>query len=252
MSFGAQSFDPSVLACLGRRHTPSRIAAAVTAARAEGFRSISVDLIFGTPGEGLTSWRSTVEQALELGTDHVSCYALTVERGTPLGRAVASGEPAPDPDLQADQYELADALLTGAGLVRYEVSNWSRPGHACRYNLAVWAQGEYEAFGNGAHGFRHGSRYRNVRRLDAYIDRVEGGQSPRAGDEPLTEPEQDRLFVGLRRAAGVSDGPGVKALVGSPDGRRLLAAGVVDHSDGRLRVIRPLLTDEVERAVLGL
>lgn len=254
VSFGAQSFDSTVLASLGRRHGPADIASAVTTARRSGFRSISVDLIFGTPGETLDTWRETVEQALELGTDHVSCYALTVERGTPLGRQVAAGAPAPDPDTQADQYELADELLTGEGLVRYEVSNWARPGHTCRYNLAVWAQGEYEAFGNGAHGFRREDRFRNVRRLDAYLERVESGQSPRAGSEQVTgwEAEVDRLFVGLRRVAGVADGPGVEALMKSPDGERLNEAGIIEHRDGRLRVVNPLLTDEVERAVLAL
>lgn len=254
VSFGAQSFDPTVLASLGRRHGPAEIASAVATARRSGFRSISVDLIFGTPGESLDTWRNTVEHALELGTDHVSCYALTVERGTPLGRQVAGGAPAPDPDTQADQYELADSLLGGEGFVRYEVSNWAQPGHACRYNLAVWAQGEYEAFGNGAHGFRRGERFRNVRRLDAYLERVESGESPRAGSDSVTgwEAEMDRLFVGLRRVAGVADGPGVEALMQSTDGERLAEAGIIDHRDGRLRVVNPLLTDEVERAVLAL
>lgn len=254
VSFGAQSFDRAVLAGLGRRHTPERITEAVSAAREAGFRSVSLDLIFGTPGESIENWRSTVESAVSLQPDHVSCYALTVERGTPLGRAVAAGGPAPDPDQQADEYELADQLLTAAGLVRYEVSNWARPGHACLYNLAVWAQGEYEAFGNGAHGYRSGRRFRNVRRLDAYLERVERGESPRAGSDPLEdwEEEIDRLFVGLRRVAGVADGPGVEALLGSDDGRRLLAAGLIEMDRGRLRVTDPLLTDEVERAVLVL
>ena len=254
VSFGGQSFDSGVLVALGRRHTPDRITMAVAAARAAGFGSVSVDLIFGTPGETPASWRSTLDQAVDLGTDHVSCYALTVERGTDLGRAVAAGEPAPDPDLQADEWEAAEEVLTGAGLVRYEVSNWARPGHACRYNLAVWAQGEYEAFGNGAHGFRHGERFANVRRFDAYLDRMEAGASPRSGSESITgwNAEIDRLFVGLRRVAGVADGPGVQALLATSDGQRLLEAGVIACAGGRLRVTRPLLTDEVERAVLGL
>lgn len=253
VSFGAQSFDREVLARLGRRHGPDDIVAAVDAARAVGFRSVSVDLIFGTPGETAARWRRTVERAIELDTQHVSCYALTVERGTPLGRAVAAGSPAPDPDLQADQYEIAHDLLSGAGLVRYEVSNWAEPGHACRYNLAVWAQGEYEAFGNGAHGFRSGHRYRNVRRLDAYLGRIEEGSTPRAGSDAVDgwDAEVDRLFVGLRRRAGVADGPGVTAFRSSPEGRRLVDAGLVVF-DGRLRVTDPLLTDEVERVVLGL
>lgn len=254
VSFGAQSFDSNILTALGRRHGPEAISQAVTTARAAGFGSVSIDLIFGTPGETPAMWRSTLERAVALGTDHVSCYALTVERGTVLGRAVAAGAPGPDPDLQADEWEAADRHLTAAGLVRYEVSNWALPGHACRYNLAVWAQGEYTAFGNGANGFLAGERFANVRRLDAYLDRVEAGASTRASSERIEgwTAEIDRLFVGLRRVAGVADGPGVDALVAGPDGRRLLDAGVIEHADGRLRVIRPLLTDEVERAVLAL
>ncbi|HJR92633.1 MAG TPA: radical SAM family heme chaperone HemW [Acidimicrobiia bacterium] len=254
VSFGAQSFDDRVLVSLGRRHQPEAIGSAVTVARAAGFGSVSIDLIFGTPGEALQTWELTLEQAVALGTDHVSCYALTVERGTPLGRAVAGGAPAPDPDLQADEWEAADRVLTAAGFVRYEVSNWARPGHECRYNLAVWAQGEYAAFGNGAHGFLNGERFANIRRLDAYLDRVEAGASPRASSERLAgwDAETDRLFVGLRRVAGVAHGPGVEALLASPDGARLLDADVISHDGERLRVTRPLLTDEVERAVLGL
>lgn len=254
VSFGAQSFDDEVLARLGRRHTPAQIEAAVEAARKAGLGSVSIDLIFGTPGETLQSWRRTVERAVSTGVDHVSTYALTVERGTPLGRSVASGAPGPDADLQADMYEVASELLTKAGLVRYEVSNWARPGHVCRYNHSVWAQGEYEAFGNGSHGYREGLRFNNVRRLDTYLERVASGRSPRQGGETISgwPAELDRLFVGLRRTAGVADGPGVTAFRASPGGRRLLDAGVVDYDDGRLQVVKPLLTDEAERVVLGL
>jgi putative oxygen-independent coproporphyrinogen III oxidase len=254
VSFGAQSFDPAILTSLGRRHTPDRIEAAVALARHAGFDSVSLDLIFGTPGETRDDWRASVERGIDLDPDHVSCYALTVERGTPLGRSVAAGAPAPDPDHQADEYELADGLLVGAGFERYEVSNWARPGHACLYNLAVWAQGEYEAFGNGAHGFRHGHRFRNVRRLDAYLARIEAHDSPRAGSDPLSgwEQEVDRLFVGLRRAAGVAPGPGTEAFLAAESGRRLRELGLVEVAGDRLRVVNPLLTDEVERAVLDL
>lgn len=253
VSFGAQSFDEEVLAYLGRRHDPSAIEAGVRSAREMGFASVSLDLIFGSPVETAQSWRRTLDRAVGLGPDHVSCYSLTVERGTPLGRAVAGGAPAPDPDVQADEYQTAASVLADAGLVRYEVSNWARPGHGCRYNLAVWAQAEYEAFGNGAHGFRHGRRIRNIRRLDAYLDRIERGDSARAGSDDVTgwDGEVDRLFVGLRRVAGVADGAGVDAFLAAPEGRRLLAAGVVSY-DGRLRVVDPLLTDEVERVVLSL
>jgi putative oxygen-independent coproporphyrinogen III oxidase len=254
VSFGAQSFDSAVLLALGRRHGPDQIEFSVAAAREAGFQSVSVDLIFGTPGESDHSWEETLARAIGAEVDHVSCYALTVEPGTPLNRAVVGGAPAPDPDIQAARYEEAQSRLEEAGYERYEVSNWSRPGHGCRYNLTVWAQGEYEAYGNGAHRFRDGARSYNVRRLEAYLDRVEGGQRPTAGVDPVTgwDTEIDRLFVGLRRAAGVAQGPGVDALLASYDGLRLIEAGLIEVVGDRLLVTNPLLTDEVNRAVLGL
>lgn len=253
VSFGAQSFDGSVLASLGRRHGPSEITGAVMAARDAGFGSISVDLIYGTPGESDESWTATLDRAVSLDTDHVSCYALTVEMGTPLGREVREGAPAPDPDAQADRYTTAGTTLGAAGLHHYEVSNWARPGHECRYNMTVWAQGEYLAFGNGAHGFRDGVRFHNHRRLEAYIDRVESGRSPRAGQETVEgwDAELDRVFVGLRRTAGVAQGPATRALLESPEGGRLIDAGVISADAERLFVTRPLFTDAVLRSVLS-
>lgn len=254
VSFGVQSFDPAVLESLGRMHMPDQAVTAVTVARRAGFRSINIDLIFGTPGETHASWRETVDRALDLEPDHLSLYALTVERGTELSRAITAGAPAPDPDGQADAYETAEELCRTAGLVHYEVSNWARPDHGCVYNLITWAQGEYLAFGTGAHGHRAGVRPRNVRRLDAYLDRVEGGITPEQGAEAL-DPwgrELERLLVGLRRTAGVVPGPGGEALLASPWGKRLTEAGVLALVAGRVVVLRPLLGDEVGRAVLAL
>lgn len=251
VSFGAQSFDETVLMSLGRRHRSSDITESVSAARRAGFENVSLDLIYGTPGETPSSWRSTLESAIGLQPDHVSCYALTVEPGTPLGKAVRNGAESPDPDVQADRYEHAQETLAAAGYVQYEVSNWARPGRECVYNLIVWAQGEYEAYGNGAHGHRDGRRYRNVRRLESYLDRA---RSPRSGVEVISgwDREIDRLFVGLRRVAGVRVGSGVEALLESSWGKRLVDAGVVAVEAGRLVVRNPLLTDEVHRAVLDL
>lgn len=254
VSFGAQSFDAGVLASLGRRHDDTDIESSVRAARHAGFANISVDLIYGTPGETDASWEASLRRAIDVGPDHVSCYALTVERGTPLGRSVREGGRAPDPDVQADRYELADSLLSAAGFRRYEVSNWSRPRRECRYNLTVWAQGEYVAYGNGAHGFRDGIRYRNHRRVDAYIERVESGSSARAGSNPIEgwDAELDRLFVGLRRSVGVSTGPGTATLLSTEGGKSLADAGVITEHGDRLLVTRPLFTDAVHRAVLSL
>lgn len=254
VSFGAQSFDDAVLAALGRRHRPGDIDAAVATSRTEGFVSISLDLIFGTPGESQISWAATIERAVDLGVDHISTYALTVEAPTALGRAVRRGAAAPDPDDQADKWELAAERLAVAGLVRYEVSNHAKPGHPCRYNLGVWAQGEYLAFGMGAHGFRDGIRKRNVRRLDTYLERVEAGLGAVQAVDRIEgwAAELERLMLGLRRTAGVQAGPGGEALLASDQGRRLVDAGVLAQVDDRLVVRRALLTDEVVRAVLAL
>lgn len=254
VSFGAQSFDDEVLVSLGRRHVASQVEASVQAAREGGFDNVSIDLIYGTPGETDTSWQESLELGIATGPDHVSCYALTVEAGTPLGRSVRNGAEAPDPDVQADRYELADRLLTAAGLDRYEVSNWSKTGRECRYNSTVWAQGEYEAYGNGAHGFRIGRRYRNHRRLDAYIERIESGRSARAGHDVVAgwDAEIDRMFVGLRRSVGVARGLGTDTLLDSDEGKSLLGAGVLVEQDGRLVVSRPLMTDAVHRSLLAM
>ena len=254
VSFGAQSFDDTVLVALGRRHDPEAITRSVEAARAVGFDNVSLDLIYGTPGETMGSWEATLTAGLAADPDHFSCYALTVEPGTPLGRSVRDGHPGPDPDLQADLFELADRSLGAAGYERYEVSNWSRPGMECLYNLAVWAQGEYEAYGNGAHRFVDGVRSRNARRIDTYLTRIAEGERPIAGADPVEGwgRELDRLFVGLRRTVGVSVGSGVDAFIRSEGGRRLLGHGVVTVEAGRLRVVRPLLTDEVHRVALSL
>ncbi len=251
VSFGAQSFDSDTLRALGRLHDPGQGREAVIEAVAQGF-SVNIDLIFGTPGETLDEWKRTVETAMLLRPHHLSVYALTVERGTALSRAINAGAPAPDEDLQADEYEAADHLA--GAMLRYEVSNYAVEGHECVYNLITWAQGEYLGIGAGAHGHRDGARTRNVRRVDAYVDRVERGVKPRQGVEVLDpwKKEQERLLLGLRRTVGVATGRGGRLLLDSEAGARLVDAGVIEERSGRIIVLRPLLTDEVSRSVLAL
>ncbi len=254
LSLGAQSFDPVVLADLGRLHSPDDTRRAVAVARRAGFGSINLDLIFGSPAESDGSWDCTLADALDCGVDHLSTYALTVEPGTALSRAVRAGRPAPDPDAQADRYERALGGAAAAGLTRYETSNHAAPGAACAYNLLTWGGGEYEAFGTAAHGHRDRARYWNLRRLDRYLERVEAGVRPESGREVIegADRERERLVLGLRRTAGVAAGAGGRALLASPDGLRLVEAGVLVERGGRLVVERPLLGDEVARAVLAL
>ena len=254
VSIGAQSFDPVVLAALGRQHGPDDVGAAVAVCRSEGFNSVSLDLIFGHPMETTSSWSDTLRRVTDLAPDHVSTYALTVELGTQLSREVSAGSPAPDDDDQADRYEATLEAMAAAGLERYEVSNFSQIGRECRYNRRVWAHGSYEAYGLGAHGYRDGVRFRNVRALDAYLARVEAGESARAGREALEgwPLELERMMVGLRRIEGVELGPGGAAFLASEEGQRLVHAGVVSQEGDRLVVTNPLMTDAVIRATLAL
>lgn len=205
LSIGVQSTQPHVLAGLGRTHRPDHVANAVALARDAGFVSVGVDLIYGTAGESLDDWRRTLDEALALGVDHVSAYALTVEVGTPLARRVTAGEVlAPDDDDQAEKYLVADEVLSAAGLGWYEVSNWSRPGHACAHNLLYWRQGDYLAVGCAAHGHRSGRRWWNVRTPERYVERIRADASPEAGAElldPVTRAEE-ALTLALRTRAG--------------------------------------------------
>ena len=254
VSFGAQSFDGEVLAVLGRNHAPSDIGAAVRSARTAGFRSVSFDLIFGHGAESDASWERSVTKAIELEPDHISTYALTVEAGTALARAIDGGALPPDEDVQADRYERFIEIAEPAGLRRYEVSNHARSGHACRYNLSTWANGEYIAFGLGAHDHRHGQRARNRTRIDGYLEAIEAGVRPRAGVEELSETaeERDRLMLGLRLACGAALTPTAKRFLASAAGRAFVDNGIIAEVADRIVVLQPMLTDAVAREALSV
>jgi oxygen-independent coproporphyrinogen-3 oxidase len=205
VSIGVQSMVGHVLTSLGRVHDADNVARAVVSARAAGISSVNLDLIYGGHGESLDDWQATLAGAVSLTPDHVSAYALTVEAGTPL-----ADDPArhPDDDDQADKYLAADEILGAAGLVNYEISNWSRPGFECRHNLVYWRQGNYSGFGCAAHSHENGRRWWNVRTPDRYIETVARGEVPIAADEILDEPTRwrERLELSLRTADGVPTG----------------------------------------------
>lgn len=210
VSIGVQSMRPHVLRALGRTHDPDNVVRAIGAARDAGFARVNVDLIYGAAGESLDDWRATLLDALDLGPDHVSAYALTVEPGTPLGRMVAAGERrAPDDDDQADKYLLADDVLTAAGFRWYEISNWARPGQECRHNWLYWDGGEYAAVGCAAHGHTGGRRWWNVRTADRYVELVARDQVPEAGGETLdpTTRAEEAFALALRTRRGVAVAP---------------------------------------------
>ena len=186
VSLGMQSVSPRVLGVLDRIHTPNRSAAAAREALAEGFEHVSLDLIYGTPGESDDDLLQSVVTAIETGVDHVSAYALVVEDGTALARRVRSGElDAPDDDVLAHRYELADEQLSAAGFNWYEVSNWSRPGGQCRHNLGYWDGGQWWGAGPGAHSFVGTTRWWNVKHPNPYAQILSDRVLPVAGFEQL-------------------------------------------------------------------
>ncbi len=199
VSLGMQSVAPHVLGVLDRIHTPNRSAAAAREALAEGFEHVSLDLIYGTPGESDDDLLWSVETAIETGVDHVSAYALVVEDGTALARRVRSGElAAPDDDVLARRYELLDEQLSQAGLDWYEVSNWSRPGGQCRHNLGYWDGGQWWGAGPGAHSFVGQTRWWNVKHPNAYAQLLGEATLPVAGFEQLDAASRHTEDVLLR------------------------------------------------------
>ena len=192
---------------------------------------LSLDLIYGASGETDASWATTLEETLALAPDHVSAYALTIEPGTALGRAVAAGDaPPPDGDVQADRFLAACETFRASGFEHYEVSNWARPGRESRHNLRYWRREPYLGLGAGAHAFRGDRRWWNVRPPHEYLERVAASQRPIGGEENLT-PEQaafEALSLGLRIRDGVPVGPlDAEAL------ERHVAAGLLTVVAGR-------------------
>jgi len=256
VSFGMQSAVPHVLRTLERTHDPARIPLVVRWAREAGLQ-VSLDLIYGTPGESLDDWRRSLELAIAQQPDHLSAYALIVEPGTKLARQISRGEVAqPDEEVQADQYELADDLLAAAGYGWYEVSNWSRDdAHRSRHNLAYWTGQDWWGIGPGAHSHVGGVRWWNVKHPAAYAERLAAGVSPAAGRETLdaeTRRVEDvllrtRIVDGL--PADALDASGREAVAG------LIADGLVEGRNaiaGRIVLTRRgrLLADAVVRRLL--
>jgi len=212
LSFGMQSSVPHVLAVLDRTHDPKRVPAVVEWARAAGFTSrdsggVSLDLIYGTPGESMADWEHSLDAALACEPDHISAYSLIVEDGTALARRVRRGElPMPDEDDYADKYVVADERLRKHGLDWYEVSNWATGSdHQCRHNLLYWRSADWWGVGPGAHSHVGGVRWWNVKHPAAYADRIGAGVSPAHGRETLAAEDRrvERVLLELRLKEGL-------------------------------------------------
>jgi len=175
LSFGVQSIHPAELDLLGRTHSFNTVIQAFSQSREAGFDNINLDLIYGLPDQTLSQWTDSLAAAIELRPEHLSLYCLTIEAGTPLYRQLHNGLIAsPDPDVAADQYELASEMTAAAGYSQYEISNWSLPGYRCEHNLTYWRNGQYLGFGAGAHGHAAGWRYEVVKQPRVYIRRMTG------------------------------------------------------------------------------
>ncbi|MFR9724950.1 radical SAM family heme chaperone HemW [Streptomyces sp. MS19] len=254
VSFGMQSARPHVLAVLERTHTPGSPERRVAEARAAGFAHVSLDLIYGTPGETDDDWRASLDAALAAGPDHVSAYSLIVEDGTRLAQRVRRGEvPMTDDDVHADRYLIAEETLTAAGMEWYEISNWAAsPADRCRHNELYWTGADWWGAGPGAHSHVGGVRWWNVKHPGAYVQALASGRSPGAGRELLSDEDRrvERVLLELRLRDGVP------LAVLAPAGRRaaadalrsgLLRPGAYEDGRAALTLRGRLLADAVTR-----
>jgi oxygen-independent coproporphyrinogen-3 oxidase len=206
LSLGSQTFDADLLHTLGRIHTPGEIVQALSNARAAGFTSINLDLMFGLPGQTMQHWKTTLDRALDLHPEHFSLYSLIIEEGTLFYTWTNEGRIIPgDEDLCADMYEYADERLQTEGYENYEISNWALPGHQSRHNLTYWQNLPYLGMGAGAHSFYGGRRFSNILDPQEYITLLKKQQRPEAESELIGRVQEmsETAFLGLRTAQGL-------------------------------------------------
>lgn len=216
ISLGMQSAVPATLRVLERTHRADALPAVADRVRSSGIGQLSVDLIYGTPGESAAQWRQSLSAALELRPNHVSAYCLGIEEGTRLGAQLRAGAIAPvDPDEAADRYHATDEVLAGHGYHWYEISNWAQPGAECRHNLQYWRSGAWWGVGPGAHSHIGGVRWWNLRHPRPWTAALREGRSPGQGREILTADQrrEEALLLGIRLAEGMP----VQAVPGGGD-----------------------------------
>ena len=207
VSFGMQSAVKHVLETLDRTHNPDNLLQVTTWAQQIGFKEISVDLIYGTPGESICDWQTSIDSALSLPITHISAYALIIEEGTKLAGQIKRGQVQPvDDDLAAEKYLIADRAFTAAGFNWYELSNWAKPNSASKHNLAYWSGDNWWGAGPGAHSHLNGKRFWNVKHPNLYREKLQSDQSPIAGSEFLAQSqiESERLMLSIRLPSGVA------------------------------------------------
>ena len=247
VSIGAQSFNRDELRVLDRIHHPPQVAETLRLCRDTGIGNINLDLIFGIPGQSLDAWLANLGQAIELGPEHISCYGLTYEPGTPLyERLQAGGVQRVDDELEAEMYEATIETLSAAGYEQYEISNFARPGRECRHNLVYWRNEPYLAIGPSASGYVGGVRYKNIADVAEYIRANREGHSARIHEEKPSLEQQIRetLMMGLRLNAGV-DVAGFCSRFGRTPGElfasaidRCVGLGLLEYGPSHFRLTR--------------
>lgn len=239
VSIGVQSTVAHVLQSLGRTHNPENVQRAVAHVKQAGFSTFNLDIMYGAAGESLADWQQTVADVVALEPPHVSAYGLTIEANTPLA---SQPERHPDDDDQADKYECVDQRFADAGMLNYEISNWSLPGHECAHNYLYWMQGNYDGIGCAAHAHKDGTRWWNVRTPDRYIELINSDESPTSSNEVLDDEtkslEELQLLIRTRE--------GVPTSAFSPDDRSLLE-GLIELREDRYVLTRAgrLMANEV-------
>jgi len=243
VSLGVQSFLPDELAVLQRRHVPEDVVRGVKALRAAGIGNLNLDLIFGIPGQTPGSWMESLRRALDLVPEHMACYGLTYEPGTPLAARRAAGQVTPvDEEDEADMYVSCVQTLAAAGLEQYEISNFARPGRACRHNLRYWENRPVIGVGPGAAGYLGGRRWKNVSDVAGYARRLNRGESCESESETLSPRARagETAMLALRKVEGIDAADFASATGFDPltlfaePVRRHAAAGLLRVSDGRI------------------
>ena len=257
LSLGVQSLNSSELVLLGRIHTEAEARDAVCFARKSGFTNLSLDLIYGLPGQTLPDWQNTLNEAVEMEPEHLSVYCLSLEAGTPIWEAVRRKHiPNINIDLSADQYELAEDFLVSYGYRHYEISNWAKEKRECRHNITYWKNLPYLGLGVGAHSYLNGRRFANTRSIDNYIAAFSDNLHPALELDEEVSPElqlAETVFLGLRLCDGISV-DNIRSRFGIDLLERynrqvedMLGAGLLDYNGRQLRLTRRgrLLSNEV-------
>ncbi len=257
LSLGVQSLNDAELALLGRIHTAAEAREAVRFARCSGFDNVNIDLIYGLPGQTLLDWHSTLDEAIAMGPEHLSLYSLTLEADTPMWRAIKeSSLPDIDPDLSADQYELAEDLLAAHGYCHYEISNWAREGRECCHNVVYWQNLPYLGAGVAAHSYLDGHRRANTKSLDDYMAAFSGSrQAIPEMDEEISPKLQlaETIILGLRLCQGIET-DNIKGRFGvdvltryQRQVEETVDAGLLELTNGHIKLSRRgrLLSNEV-------